>query len=616
MGLGTVLNNSISGLRVTQSAIDVVSQNIANADTPGYVRRSLSQIDDVSGDRTVGVRALGTQRMLDILVQRQARVELSGAGYTDVVSRFQSALDQLFGPPGGPSALDTRFNAFTQSVQKLTTNPADYALRSNLVENAQTLTSVLNGLTQDVQAMRQDAERSIATAVGRANILIDQITVVNAKIVGNGQQIAPPALLDERDRAISELAKLMDIRVEESTTRGVTIFTNSGIQLFDGARALKLQFDARDNIGAQSLYSSNAAASGVGTIRLVDGAGGFTDLVAMKGFRSGEIAGLLSLRDQTLVEAQNQLDGIAAGLASALSDRQAPTTAVTVGPQTGFDIDLTSLPLPGNAMTFSYTDTGGVSRTVKVVRYDGVPQPLPVNDGSADQVIGLDFSGGAAGLVGPLNAAFGPALAFSNTGATLRVLDTGTNRMRSADARITNTALTGQGPELPLFTDIAGVAYTGSLDSGTAQARGFAGRISVNPGVLADRSKLVVFQTAPTTTPQGDATRPTLLLDRLTNATMRFSSATGIGGQGGYVDNLASFTRRVVEQRGAAAEGARQLDEGQQVVLNAVEARLDEQSGVNLDREMANLTTLQNAYAANARVISAVREMLDVLMRL
>jgi flagellar hook-associated protein 1 FlgK len=127
----------------------------------------------------------------------------------------------------------------------------------------------------------------------------------------------------------------------------------------------------------------------------------------------------------------------------------------------------------------------------------------------------------------------------------------------------------------------------------------------------------VVYQTLPTATPEGDATRPQLMLDRLTTGSRAFATTTGLGGAGApYAGTVATFAQRIVEQRGAAAEAARQLDTGQQVALSSVQARFDEDAAVSIDAEMAQLTMLQNAYAANARVFSAAKELLDMLLRL
>src|SRR5918993_131982 len=100
MSLFGALGAATSGLRATQAGIDVVAQNVANADTIGYSRRRLSPIETVAGDRSTGVRIGAVERILDAVAQKQLRLETSGAAYTATGARFASALDRLFGTPG------------------------------------------------------------------------------------------------------------------------------------------------------------------------------------------------------------------------------------------------------------------------------------------------------------------------------------------------------------------------------------------------------------------------------------------------------------------------------------------------------------------------------------
>lgn len=618
MGLGAVLNSSVSGLRITQMGMDVVAQNISNANSEGFTRRRLVQVQENSGDRTTGARYEGINRMLDVLVQKQVRTETSGSGYSSKMAEFQTALSRLFGQPGSASALDSLMNGFTQSLQGLVNDPASYTQRTQVLEKAGVLATTLNGLSNDIQTMRAQAESAIGSTVNRINEILSNLGGLNARIVAGGDNPSP-GLMDERDRAVAELSRYIDIRVTDSATSGISINTSSGIALFDGSTPVRLGFDERANITPQSVYSTNPALRGVGTISVSSGTATTVDLISDKMIRSGELAALIELRDKTLVEAQNQLDSFAAVMSSALSDRAAPATAVSVGAQNGFDIDLSTLPASGNAMTFSYRDTAtGATRTVKVIRVEDPAQlPLP-NDGSADQVIGMSFAGAPAGITGALNTAFGPALAFSSAGSTLRVLDNGaSSAMIAADARITNTALTGNGTEIPLFYDAGNAqVFTGSFDGGS-KTTGFAARIAVNPALIADRSKLVVYQTVPAATPEGDQTRPKQILAALTDQTRAFATTTGLGGRGAALQTtVAGFMQRVVEQRASASVAATQVNEGQTIALKSVEERFDEQAGVNIDSEMAQLTQLQNAYAANARVFTAAKEMFDLLFRM
>jgi flagellar hook-associated protein 1 FlgK len=166
-----------------------------------------------------------------------------------------------------------------------------------------------------------------------------------------------------------------------------------------------------------------------------------------------------------------------------------------------------------------------------------------------------------------------------------------------------------------LFTD-GGAPYTGIIGSAGTQRTGFSGRISVNNALMADPSRLVVYQTAPQT-PAGDATRPSFMLDQLTNAQYDFSRSTGVGGTSApFHGTLTAFTSQVVSQQSQAALGAANLKQGQDLVVSALQQRFTDTSGVNVDTEMARLLTLQSAYGANARVMTAIKQMLDTLLQM
>ncbi|MFJ5370893.1 flagellar basal body rod C-terminal domain-containing protein, partial [Bosea sp. CER48] len=124
-----------------------------------------------------------------------------------------------------------------------------------------------------------------------------------------------------------------------------------------------------------------------------------------------------------------------------------------------------------------------------------------------------------------------------------------------------------------------------------------------------------VYSTSPATA-QGDTTRPQLMLDRLTQSQRSFTNAVGLDGNNATSSTtIATFVQRVVSSQGQAVEAAKRLDEGQQVALASIQSRFQETAQVNVDQEMSMLIELQNAYAANARIISTVKEMMDVLMR-
>lgn len=622
MSLTQALVTAVSGLRVSQAGLAIVASNVANAETPGYVRKTATQVTTAAGALGAGVRVAAINRELDQYVQRQLRVEAAGASYASLRAQFYDRLQGVYGVPGSDSAIETVFNKFATALQALATTPDSNAARTAVTSAAQVLAQQFNSMTADIQGLRSDAELGLADSVAKANEAMLRVAEINRQLgISTRSDAATASLIDQRDQYIDQLARLMDIKVVQGDFNQVTVFTNSGIQLV-GIEAATLAFQAQGSMTATAQWSVDPSQRTVGTILLKGAGGGDVDLIASKSIRSGDIAAYLEMRDHILVEAQAQLDELAAGMARALSDLTVGGTAVTSGPQSGFDIDLAGLQA-GNTVRLSYTDnTSGAQRTVTLVRVDD-PTALPLSDTATadpnDRVIGLDFSGGMASVINQLSGAFGAIpLQFSNpSGMTLRILDDGSNQadVNALSMTRTVTTLTGGTAELPFFLD-ASTPYTGAITSLGPQGIGFAGRIAVNAGLLADPSRLVVYQTAPLT-PSGDGTRPNFLLDRLSNATVTFDPRSGIGSTSApFSGSVSAFMRQIISQQGEAAEAAASLQQGQDVVFNSLQERFADSAGVNIDQEMANLLSLQNSYAANARVLSTVKDMFDALLRM
>jgi flagellar hook-associated protein 1 FlgK len=413
----------------------------------------------------------------------------------------------------------------------------------------------------------------------------------------------------------------MDIRVSTDNTNQTTVYTTNGVELV-GAQASTINFNSQGMLNANSQWNANPANSSAGslTIKLANGA--VIDLISTNSIRSGQIAADLTLRDNVLVQAQAQVDQLAASMASALSDK---TTAGTVAPaalapKAGFDLDLSNV-LPGNTINLTYTDSAtNTQHQLSIVRVDD-PAALPLSNLGANpnnQVIGVNFSGGMASVISQLNGVLGAAnLQFSNpSGSVLRVLDNGTGSATVNAASVTTTVstLAGGSAQLPVFTD-GNLLYTGSITRNGSQQTGLAGRITVNAALLADPSKMTVYSTSPPTN-AGDTTRSDFLYSQLTLGTFTYSPQTGLGTAATpFKGTLTSFMQQFLSQQSNAATSATQLQQGQDVVVNALQQKFKSASGVNIDSEMANLISLQNNYAANAHVMSVVQAMMNSLMQ-
>jgi flagellar hook-associated protein 1 FlgK len=610
----------MSGLRANQIALGLVSSNVANAETPGYIKKTSNQVAVSSGEFGSSVRVAGVNRELDVYLQRQLRTEIAGAAYAGLRSEVLDQLQSIYGTPGSAGTLESAFNALTTAVQALSTSSDSQSARIAVTNAAQSLVQQLNSMTRGIQSLRSNAEAGLSGAVNIANNAMSQIANINVQLLRGGQTDGAAAeLLDQRDRYIDQLSELMDIRVVTNDDGQVNVFTTSGVQLV-GAEASQFTFEAQGTVTANTTWSANPSLSNLGSITVNFPHGGSMDLFAANAFRSGTIAALVELRDNTLVQAQTQLDEFAAALSSALSDQTVAGTPATSGAQTGFDLDLSGLK-NGNVVSLTYTDTlTNTQRRVSIVRVDD-PSLLPLTNAATndpnDQVLGIDFSSGMASVVSQLNAALGASanLSFSNTGTTLTVLDDGAaglSDVNAASVTSTVSALAGGVAQVPLFTD-GGNLYTGARLASGAQIQGFAGRISVNMGIANDPSKLVLMSGSTTA---GDTTRPDFIYQQLTSGSYYYSPKAGLGTVNSpFKGTLLNFAQQFTSAQGESADAAKLLAEGQDVVLSTLKQKFASTAGVNIDDEMAHLLALQNAYAANARVMGVVKEMYQALMQ-
>lgn len=613
----------MAGLRANQAALGIVSSNVANAQTPGYVAQSVNQIELAGGAGSgASVRINGVNRQLDQYIQSQLRTETSGGAYADQIANILSQLQNVYGTPGDAGTLEDAFSNLTGALQGLSASSGSPSAQSAVLTAAQSLAQQLNATTRGIQTLRSNVEQDIGISAGQANVAMAQIAQINSRLQGmSATDPAAATLMDQRDNAINQLSQQMDIRVVTDNTNQTTVFTNAGIQLVGGSQASVLSFNSPGTLDASSQWNSNPALCGAGTLTIKLPNGGNFDMIANNAISSGQIAADLKLRDKTLVQAQAQVDQLAAALASSLSDITKPGAGVT-GPPAGFDLDLLGVQ-PGNSINLTYTDTAtNTKHQVTIVRVDD-PAALPLSNTATadpnDQVVGVNFIGSMAFVVAQLNTALGGVhLQFSNpAGSILRVVDDNTSAavVNAASTTKTASSLANGVAQLPLFTD-AGSLYTGKITSAGSQMTGLAGRITVNSALLGDPSKLTVYNTSPLT-PSGDTTRADFIYSQLTSANFTYLPQTGLGSAATpFKGTISSFMQQFLSLQSNASATATQLQQGQDVVVSTLQQKFKSTSGVSIDTEMANLIALQNSYAANAHVMSVVQSMMTNLMQI
>jgi flagellar hook-associated protein 1 FlgK len=558
--------------------------------------------------------AIATQvtRAFDKSLQLSYNNETSDSAYAAVTAKYLGQLQTALGTPDGVSSLNTVYNNFETALSTLTASPDDYSTRASVVTSAKTLATALNSLTIQVQGLRQQANQQIGSDVATANEALSSLASVNRQLASVTLDPTTRAqLMDRRDTLVAQVAGNLDVNASYAADGRVTLTTRSGVTLVDQQAAAQLGFAGNANLGAAQQFSSDDSKNGVGTLVLKTPAGLQIDLVKQDVLQSGELAGLINLRDNTLVQAQAQLDTVAGGLAQSFSTNVTAGTTVTgPGGATGMSVDVSQVQ-PGNTLSLTYS-VGGVSKSVNVVDVtDASKLPMDYTQSGGTRVVGIDFSGGPASVASQLQALLGSSVQISGSGTTLTVLNDGSANSAFSDltAQTTSTAPQDGSLGLNLFVDTGNVPYTGSLD-GLGQQLGFAGRISVSGAVIANNALLVQDTT---TTPIGDVDRVNFLYNQLTNATYADApvAISGLGGSlTGTVGQLISQTMTYQGNQAAAADSANSSHADAMTALNS---RMNSEYGVDVNGEMARLVQLQAAYAANARVVSAVQAMLNAL---
>ena len=622
MGMTHILKTANSGLSVTQTSIDVVARNIANAGTEGYTRKLTTQENLVAGNQGMGARISGVFREVDQYVQQQLFVEDSRLAFANIMANYLGQIDQMFGAPGAANALDTRLNEFSQSLQDLSTQPESAAARAAVVAEAEGIASTLRSLTDGVQGLRQLAEDSIAEGIADLNNLLSRLAEVNNQVASaNALGAFPADLLDQRDLLVNKIGEYVEINVREDNQGRAQVFTKTGNVLVD-KEAISLSFDRNGNVTAGALYNKDETLRGVGTVTLTGTNGYEIDLIENGILTTGRLGALIELRDETLTEAQRQLDDLAQGLALTLSNSEVDGTAVTAGAASGFDIDISDVS-PGNILHLEYTDNSGpTTHKISIVGVrdaSNLPLSNDVTPDPDDTVIGVDFSAGDAAIAAALNTALGTDITVTSPAAgTIRIVDDGaTNNtdINSLSKYVTATGLQDQGLGMPLFIDTGNnLPYTGAVDGGYTRT-GFAGRIVVN-GQVTDNPELLIRYNSSPETPIGDNARPLDLIERLNQTTVQFSGDTGLGlASSPYSGTVINFAQNIISYQTSQSSRAELNLTAQEAVTSSLREKYETDTGVNIDEELAALIALQQAFSANARVMAVTGELMDLLIQ-
>jgi flagellar hook-associated protein 1 len=609
--LSSAIASALSGPRSAQAPLSIVPSSVGNAGTASPVARNPAVA--TTGSFGPMVATAGLERQLALFMQNQLRSETSDGSYADQVASVLNQLQNVFGMPGSKGSLDGVLNGFVAALQSLATGPNKPSAQKAALTAAQTLAKQLNSTTTGIQTLRNDVERDIGKSAGEANEAMAEIADLNTRLQGLGSSGSQSATLqDQRDNAINTLARYVDVRVVTDGANGVSVFTGSGVQLVGADSASAFAYTSPGTLDAMSHYDADAAKNGVGRLNIDVSGGASVDVVANRAIASGRIAADLKLRDQTLVQAQTQIDQLAASMASALSNKISAANMVA-GQPSAFSVPTAGL-LAGNTINLTYIDAGNFQRQIAIINVTDPDAPPLHTPGSHPGQIGVNFSAGMASAVAELNSALGHMhLRFGAAGSDLIVTDDGTRQatVKAASATTTVQTLASGNAELPMFTD-GNAFYTGAVTGAGTQAIGLAGRIAVNPALTADPDKFSTYSALPTVA--GNSTRPDFLLGRLTATKFSFSPATGLGSVlQPFQGTVTGYLQQVASQQGNASRLATQLQQGQSIVVSTLRQKLGSATPANMDGEMSNLIRVQDTYAANAQIMSVVQSAMQSL---
>ncbi|MBQ9235352.1 MAG: flagellar hook-associated protein FlgK [Alphaproteobacteria bacterium] len=309
MALLNSISSSLSGMKVAQAQLEIVSNNIANVDTIGYTRKTASQAAVVVAGQTMGVTMENARRNVD---EGLLKNYLSSNALSSSLSsqyNYLTRMDNLMGRTADGNSLAANVGNLQSALETFSTTVSSAASRYSLLTAASELTAKLNYTAANIQTLRGDADREISDAVSNINSLLHSIDSLNVDIVKytvlNRDGVAN--LKDQRDNALRELSGYLDITYYTRDTGAAVIQTTSGITLLD-TQVYELSHTALAQVGSDNSYDS-------GNIQgiFVDG----KDITAS--ISGGSIGGLIDIRDNQLPSFQSQLDELAQNLYSALN---------------------------------------------------------------------------------------------------------------------------------------------------------------------------------------------------------------------------------------------------------------------------------------------------------
>ncbi len=325
--LGGIMANAASGVMTAQTQLNTVSNNIANINTTGYVREVANQQAVVAGGTGDGVAITSIQNATNQFLQAASLGAASTSGQASIVSNIMDQAQALFGDPSSTnsyfSSLDNVFTSFSSLAADPTT-----AGQSQALSQVQTFFSQSSDLSTSLGQLSSQTDQQINSDVSQVNQLLSQIDGLNADISrATASGANATGSQNQQSELISQLSSLMNVNVTSLPSGGVVVRAADGTALAgDGSGPAKLSYDPSATSGQLSITNGT----------------GVTQPLGAK-LTSGELQGLIQLRNVDLPQVQSQLSELTAGVAGQLNNisnsySSVPPPTTMTGQNTGLDI--------------------------------------------------------------------------------------------------------------------------------------------------------------------------------------------------------------------------------------------------------------------------------------
>ncbi len=430
VSLSSILNIATSGLEVAQTGLNTVSNNISNVNTAGYVREVVNQGSLSAAGAGAGVSVEDIARTTNQFLETANLKATADTGAASITSSMLDQASSLFGDPSSSGSFFGRLDSVFSAFSTLSANPSATAQASAVSQVSQFLNQS-KSISASLGQLSTTADAQITTDVGKVNSLLSQISKLNSTISQATVTGADATGAQNQQSAlIGQLSGLMNVSVAANATGGVTVKASDGSVLASDRGAASLSYDGSGAMGQINVTS----------------VGGVTQTLGAR-LTSGELAGLVSLRNTALPSISSQLANLTSQTATTLNQvsnsfSSVPAPSTLTGRNTGMDLATDVSNFTGQT-------------TVGVVNSAGVLQSSVAIDFSAGTMTagGSTVSFTPSSFLSTLNSQLGGAAtaSFSN-GALSIAAGTSGNGVVIADNATTPSAKAGQG-----FSDFFGL---------------------------------------------------------------------------------------------------------------------------------------------------------------